>query len=90
MLTKAWVNLAAIYEEEENQKKEEKNLETTLLINPANEEAILMLMEIGLEKTNYSKVKELSERFAKVCKNLCHKNKKILIDLENLEPVNES
>ncbi|MDB3888706.1 tetratricopeptide repeat protein [Candidatus Pelagibacter sp.] len=86
----SYLYLAKIYKEEENQKKEEKNLETTLLINPANEEAILMLMEIGLEKTNYSKVKELSERLAKVCKNLCHKNKKILIDLENLEPVNES
>ena len=49
-----------------------------------------MLMKIGLEKTNYSKVKELSERLAKVCKNLCQKNKKILIDLENLEPKNES
>ena len=88
--SKSYLYLAKIYKEEKNQKKEEKNLETTLLINPANEEAILMLMEIGLEQTNYSKVKELSERFTKVCKNLCNKNKKILKDLENLEPQNES
>ena len=86
----SYLYLAKIYKEEENQKKEEKNLETTLLINPTNEEAILMLMEISLEQTNYSKVKELSERFTKVCKNLCNKNKKILKDLENLEPQNES
>ena len=86
----SYLYLAKIYKEEENQKKQEKNLETTLLINPVNEEAILMLMEIGLEQTNYSKVKELSERFIKVCKNLCNKNKKILKDLENLEPKNES
>ena len=86
----SYLFLAKIYKEEKNQKKEEKNLETTLLINPTNEEAILMLMEIGLEQTNYSKVKELSERFTKVCKNLCNKNKKILKDLENLEPQNES
>ena len=86
----SYLYLAKIYKEEENQKKQEKNLETTLLINPVNEEAILMLMEIGLEQTNYSKVKELSERFTKVCKNLCNKNKKILKDLENLEPKNES
>jgi DNA-binding SARP family transcriptional activator len=82
--------LAKIYKEQENQKKEEKNLEATLLIDPINEEAILMLMEIGINKTNYSKVKELSERFAKVCKNLCNENKKILQDLKNLEPKNES
>ena len=82
--------LAKIYKEKDNKKKEEKNLESTLLIDPANEEAILMLMEIALEKTNYSKVKKLSERFTKVCKNLCKENEQILKDLENLEPKNES
>ena len=86
----SYLYLAKIYKEKEDQKKEEKNLETTLLIDPKNEEAILMLMEIGIKKTNYSKVKELSERFTKVCKNLCNENKKILEDLKNLEPKNES
>ena len=86
----SYLYLAKIYNEKEDQQKEEKNLETTLLIDPINEEAILMLMEIGIKKTNYSKVKELSERFTKVCKNLCNENKKILQDLENLEPKNES
>ena len=86
----SYLYLAKIYNQKEDQKKEEKNLETTLLIDPVNEEAILMLMEIGIKKTNYSKVKELSERFTKVCKNLCNENKKILQDLKNLEPKNES
>jgi DNA-binding SARP family transcriptional activator len=86
----SYLYLAKIYKEKEDDKKEEKNLETTLLIDPANEEAILMLMEIGIKKTNYSKVKELSERFTKVCKNLCNENEKILQDLKNLEPKNES
>ena len=86
----SYIYLAKIYNQKKNQKKEEKNLETTLLIDPTNEEAILMLMEIGLEKTNYSKVKELSDRFTKVCKNLCDKSKRILKDLKNLEPKNES
>ena len=86
----SYLYLAKIYKEKKDQKNEEKNLETTLLIDPANEEAILMLMKIGIEKTNYSKVKELSERFSKVCINLCKENKQILKDLENLEPKNES
>ncbi|WP_075502247.1 tetratricopeptide repeat protein [Candidatus Pelagibacter communis] len=86
----SYLYLAKIYKEKDDQKNEEKNLETTLLIDPVNEEAILMLMEIGIKKTNYSKVKELSERFTKVCKNLCTKNKKIIEDLNNLEPENES
>ena len=88
--SKSYLYLAKIYKERDNKKKEEKNLESTLLIDPANEEAILMLMEIALEKTNYSKVKKLSERFTKVCKNLCKENEQILKDLENLEPKNES
>ena len=87
---KSYLYLAKIYKEKKDQKKVEKNLEATLLIDPINEEAILMLMEIGIEKTNYSKVKELSDKFSKVCKNLCSENKKILRDLKNLEPKNES
>ena len=90
MHANSYLYLAKIYKEKENQKKEEKNLETALLIDPVNEEAILMLMQIGIKKTNYSKVKELSERFKKICKNLCNENKKILQDLKNLEPKNES
>ena len=86
----SYLYLAKIYNIEENQDKEEKNLETTLLIEPNNEEAILMSMEIALEKSNYSKVKDLSKTFTQVCKNLCDENKIILETLENIEPKNES
>tara|TARA_B100000683_G_scaffold263883_1_gene292689 strand:- start:121 stop:558 length:438 start_codon:yes stop_codon:yes gene_type:complete len=86
----SYLYLAKIYNQQEDQKKEEKNLDATLLIDPDNEEAILMLMKIGLEKSNYSKVKDLSKIFTKVCKNLCKKNKDILDTLENIEPKNES
>ena len=86
----SYLYLAKIYNQEKNQIKEEKNLEATLLIEPKNEEAILMLMKIALEKSNYSKVKNLSENFIKVCKKLCEENKNILDSLANLEPKNES
>ena len=86
----SYLYLAKIYNHKEDQKKEEKNLDATLLIEPSNEEAILMLMKIGLEKSNYSKVKDLSKTFTQVCKKLCDENKKILETLENIEPKNES
>ena len=86
----SYLYLAKIYNQKEDQKKEEKNLDATLLIEPNNEEAILMLMKIGLEKSNYSKVKNLSKTFTQVCKKLCNENKKILETLENIEPKNES
>ena len=84
----SYLYLAKIYNLKEDQKKEEKNLEATLLIEPDNEEAILMSMKIALEKSNYSKVKNLSNTFTKVCKKLCNENKDILETLSNIEPKN--
>ena len=84
----SYLYLAKIYEFEKDIKNEEKNLETTLLLEPNNEEAILMSMKIALEKSNYSKVKDLSKTFNQVCKKLCEENKGILETLENIEPKN--
>ena len=84
----SYLYLAKIYNIEEDKKKEEKNLEATLLIEPNNEEAILMTMKIALEKSNYLKVKNLSKTFSKVCKKLCDENKGILETLSNIEPKN--
>ena len=86
--SKSYLYLAKIYNIEEDQKKEEKNLEATLLIEPSNEEAILMYMKIALDKSNYSKVKDLLKNFDEVCKKLCNENKSILESLENIEPKN--
>jgi len=88
--TKSYLYLAKIFRIEKNKKEEEKNIETTLLLDPTNEEATYILMEIELKKSNYSKVKELTENFVKICKTLCKKNDLILKELKNLEPKNES
>ena len=85
---KSYLYLAKIYNHEENQKKEEYNLETALLLEPDNEEAILMLMKIALKKSNYSKVKDLSQTFIKVCVKLCDENNEIQKSLKNIEPEN--
>jgi ABC-type Zn2+ transport system substrate-binding protein/surface adhesin len=82
--------LAKIYNKKDDKKKEQQNLDTVLLIEPSNEEAILMIMQISLEKSNYSKVQKLSETFEKVCKNLCDENDKIKESLKNIESKNES
>ena len=87
---KSYLYLAKIYNHEENQRKEEYNLDTALLIEPNNEEAILMLMKIALKKSNYSKVKNLSQTFVKVCEKLCDENDEIQKSLKNIEPENES
>ena len=84
----SYLYLAKIYNHQEDQDREEKNLDATLLIEPDNEEALLMSMKIALERSNYSKVKDLSKTFSKVCKKLCSENKEIQETLENIEPKN--
>ena len=86
----SYLYLAKIYKFEENKKEEEKNINTVLLLDPKNEEANYLLMEIELKNSNYSKVKELAENFTKICNKLCNKFPLILESLENLEPKNES
>ena len=87
--SKSYLYLAKIFHEEENEKEEEKNLNTALLLEPNNEDAMYMLIDMQLKRSNYSKVKELTGIFSKICKSLC--NKKILIKerLKNIE-ANES
>ena len=82
--------LAKIYNFEENEKEEEKNLNTTLLLESDNEEAMYMLINIYLKRSNYLKVKELKENFSIICSNLCDKTKIIDEVLKNIEPKNES
>ena len=86
----SYLYLAKIYKFENNKNEEQKNINTVLLLNPKNEEANYLLMEIELKKSNYSKVRELAENFSKICTKLCDKKTLIIESLENLEPKNES
>ena len=86
----SYLYLAKIYKLEENKKEEQKNINTVLLLDPKNEEANYLLMEIELKKSNYSKVKELAKNFTKICSKLCNKKTLILESLKNLEPKDES
>mgnify|MGYP001357198566 CR=1 FL=1 len=87
---KSYLYLAKIYKFEDNKREEKKNIDTVLLLDPKNEEANYLLMEIELKNSNYSKVKELIEDFTKICNKLCDKETLILESLKNLEPKNES
>ena len=86
----SYLYLAKIYKFEDNKKEEQKNINTVILLDPKNEEANYLLMEIELKKSNYSKVKDLLENFNKICNKLCGKKILILESLNNLEPNNES
>ena len=87
---KSYLYLAKIYNIEENEKEEEKNLNTTLLLESKNEEAMYMLINIHLKRSNYSKVKDLKKDFSLICEKLCKKIVIIDESLKNIEPKNES
>ncbi len=88
--SKSYLYLAKIYESEENEIEEEKNINTTLLLEPDNEEAMYMLIDIKLKKSDYEKVKELRAKFEVICESLCSKIKLIDERLTNIEAKNES
>ena len=86
---KSYLYLAKIFKNEDNQEEEEKNLDTTLLLDPENEEAIYMLINIQLDRSNFEKANDLMDRFSNICKTLCRKNREISKSLQDLEANNE-
>ena len=87
---KSYLYLAKIYNFEKNESEELKNLKTTLLLDPDNEEAMYMLIDIEIEKSNFSEVRNLTKKFNLICSTLCEKVKSINERLENIEAKNES
>jgi len=87
---KSYLYLAKIYNSEENEREEIKYLKTTLLLEPDNEEALYMLIDIELKKSNFSEVKKLTKNFEIICSTLCHKTKNINERLKNIETKDES
>ena len=85
----SYLYLAKIFKTEENQEEEEKNLDTTLLLEPNNEEAIYMLINIQLDRSNFEKANTLMKRFINVCKKMCIKKIEISESLQNFEANNE-
>ena len=69
----SYLYLAKIYKIEEDNSEEEKNINTTLLLEPRNEEAMYLLIEIEIDRSNFSKANELKNNFKKICSSLCDK-----------------
>ena len=86
----SYLYLAKIFKIEENIREELKNLNTTLLLDPKNEEAIYLLMDIEIERSNFDKVKKLKKDFELICTTLCPKISSIDEKLKNFDTKEES
>ena len=84
----SYLYLAKIFEINENEQEEEKNLNTVLVLNPKNEEAIYMLMILKIKQSNFSETEILLEKFKLVCTLTCAKDKEIEKKLKSLSPDN--
>ena len=88
--SESYLYLAKIFENQDNEVEKEKNINTTLLLEPDNEEAMYMLIDIKLEKSDINMVEELIKKFKIICNSLCGKIDSIDERLSNIDVKNES
>ena len=83
--SESYLYLAKIFKIEDDKRQEEKNIRTTLLLDPKNEEAMYLLIDMELERSNFSEADELSEDFKKICVDMCEKIASIESRLKDFE-----
>jgi tetratricopeptide (TPR) repeat protein len=81
----SYLYLAKIFKEEKKDSLEENNLDTVLLLNPKNEEAIYLLALLNIKKSNFTKAKELILTMSSVCKKMCSKKSELQVMLNSLQ-----
>ena len=85
---KSYLYLAKIFNNNNNDYEQEVNLNSVLLLNPQNDEAIYMLTLLKIKQSDYIKAKELIDKFVLVCKNFCSKKNEINEKFIKLSPEN--
>ena len=81
----SYLYLAKIFNFEENKTEQEKNINTALLLDPKNEEAMYILIDIELKRSNFSKAEELMKDFKIICSTMCKKLTSINSRLKEFE-----
>tara|TARA_B100000963_G_C22320521_1_gene534152 strand:- start:237 stop:659 length:423 start_codon:yes stop_codon:yes gene_type:complete len=80
----SYLYLSKIFNKLNKKKLEEQNLNTVVLLNPNNEEAVYFLAKLKLKASDYEKSKELNVKLRSICNNFCDKSDKLKIEIENL------
>tara|TARA_E500000178_G_scaffold297317_1_gene303984 strand:+ start:123 stop:542 length:420 start_codon:yes stop_codon:yes gene_type:complete len=80
----SYLYLSKIFNKQNNKSLEEKNLNTVMLLNPNNEEAIYNLARLKLKSSDYKKSKELNKKLKSICNKFCSKSDQLKNEIENL------
>ena len=81
----SYLYLAKIFKERKNDELQEQNLNTVILINPKNEEALYLLTLLNIKKSDYEESDKLIKKFNKVCEKICEKKSELILKLKTLE-----
>ena len=80
----SYLYLSKIFNKQDKRNLEERNLNTVMLLNPKNEEAIYNLARLKLTSSDYKKSKELNKKLKTICSKFCIKSDQLKIEIENL------
>ena len=85
---KSYLYLAKIFNQRENEQSQELNLNSVLILNPKNDEAMYMLILLKIKQYDYDQAKQLIKKFDLICKSFCSKNNEIKEKFSKLSPDN--
>ena len=78
----SYLYLSKIFNNLDKKKLEEQNLNTVILLNPKNEEAVFNLAKLKLEESDYKESKKIIEKLLKFCKDYCQKSVQLKTQIE--------
>ena len=80
----SYLYLSKIFNKQNKKNLEEQNLNTVMILNPKNEEAIYYLAKLKLLNSDYKKSNELNDKLKSICSKYCNESDKLKIEIENL------
>ena len=80
----SYLYLSKIFNKKKNIDLQEQNLNTVILLNPKNEEAVYNLAKLKLSSSDYKKSKDLNKKLKSICINYCSQSDELKIEIENL------
>ena len=74
----AYLYLAKIFKINKNDNLLERNLDTTILLNPKNEDALYELILLKIKKSDFLESEKLIKKFSSICSLLCSKKDQLV------------
>ena len=79
---KSYLYLSKIYKTQKKIELEKKNLNTVILLNPLNEEAVYNLAVLKLKESDFNESKKLINKLVTFCKQYCEKSSELKLEIE--------